>query len=499
MSPDSQPQNDDQSDARTKSAAGTLSQRIVVGTAWIMAGRVLSILALLAGNVLLSHRLSDAEFGAYLMASFLMPFFAVLANWGSQEILMREVRASLVAGDSARAWWAIRSCVTICAGASLLVGCGLAGVMGSWRAEQAHWIVLQDHVVLIALWIFFQTMGQVASEACRGCGQFGWSVALYTKSGGAATNVLAVLFFLAAWPTMQPADFTVVLILQVLASALPAIAGFIALSRNLGAAFEHHNASPPITDDSAARAPDPTIAWFVKESWPLLVSYTVIIGIEQLDILVVGLVVVDDSSLADYGVAKRLLSVINFAFVSLAPAITPFVAELHQRRDHDRMQKLLQGAATVVAVPTVLLCAGLFLLAGPVIAASFGESRLGAVPALRVMLAGQVLLSLAGHSYLALAMTGRQTSLMHCSLVVGVIYLVVGPALTMLWGIVGAGAAKSLATAARAALAAILVRRELGIWTTASLSPAVVRATCQIAANRTRKALRLGSRGTRQI
>ena len=160
------------------------------------------------------------------------------------------------------------------------------------------------------------------------------------------------------------------------------------------------------------------------------------------------------------------------------------------------MRKLLQGAATVIAVPTVLLCLGLFIFAEPAITLSFGEQRIGAVATLRVQLIGQVLLSLAGHSYLALAMTGHQRKLMHCSLAVGLLYILIGPAATAMWGTVGAGAAKSLATAARAFLAAILVRQTLGVWTTATLSPAAINAIWQLTYHRGKKSLGLGSRGS---
>ena len=211
----------------------SLTHRVFVGTFWIMAGRVLSVLALFASSVLLSARLTDAEFSTYLLASFLMPFFAVLANWGSQEILMREVRASLVQGDARWAHQAIKSCLTICAAASLMVGAGLIFLLWLWQPQRSHWATLHSQIVLVALWIFFQTMGQVASEGCRGCGKFGWSVALYTKSGGWATNALAALLIFAFWPGAQHADFTLVMILQVLASALPACAGIAALFWNL--------------------------------------------------------------------------------------------------------------------------------------------------------------------------------------------------------------------------------------------------------------------------
>lgn len=446
-----------------------------------MCGRVLSIAALFAVNMLLDNRLTDAEFSAYLLASFLVPFLALLGNLGTPEILMRDVRRSLVAGDVARARRLVLSCMAICAAASLAVGAVLFAASQFVHTTKPHWQELQNQVGPLALWLVFQTLCQVAGEACRGCDRFALSGAIYTKSGGWLVNSLSAALVFALWPQAKPADFTQVMLVQVLATAIPAVYGFWALARIL--------VRPPAAQTAGLteRLDEPFVAttrWMVRESWPIFVSYFVIIGIEQLDILMVAYFC-SDSDVADYGVAKRWLSLINFAFVTLAPAITPFIAELQQRGDMPKLKRLMRGSATIVAIPTIVMC--IALLAGAEWALHYTfPQRVGAAAPLRILLIGQVLLSLAGHSYVALSMTGHQRSLMICSLWVGVLFLGLGPLSTYWWGVNGAATAKSIATAARAVGAAILVRIHLGFWSTASISPAALWETCDLILKRGR-------------
>ena len=471
-----------------------LFARIFSGTAWIIGGRVLSVGALFASSSLLAYRMDDGDLGAYLMATFLMPFFAVLTNLGSQEILLRDLRRRIVRDDWASARQAFVSCLTICVTCCLILAVVIVGGARLVAFERPHWFGLQTNAPWLALWIFLQTTTQVCSEVARGLNRFGLSTALYTKSGGWWCNGLMAIMAVALWHNAESASLRSVLVVQTVAAGVPAAIGLWIV---VGALFAPHQGAAQdaldvgLPDDEPVTCHDepPTIAWMLRESWPLFVSYSVAIGIEQLDIFVVG-AVASDSDVADYAVAKRWLSTLNFAYASLAPAITPFIAELYERRETQKIQRLLRGAATIIAVPTVVLCGLLFVLAAPATELFFSPQRLGAVPALRVQLFGQVVLSLAGHSYLALSMTGRQRSLMHCSLVVGAFYLAVGPLATIYAGTFGAGAAKSLAMAIQSALAAYLVYRQLGIVTVASVSPTEVRNCFQEVFAKSRRMLR---------
>jgi O-antigen/teichoic acid export membrane protein len=472
-------------DATSKSPHGLhapLRRRLFVGTAWVLAGRALSMAALFAVNVLLAHRVNDAELSAYLLASFIIPFLALLANLGTPEILMRDIRVSLVQGRVDRVRHLITASLVICITMALVVGAAMIVALRAVHFEKAHWQVIQQQSVLFALWVVFQTTCQVVGEAFRGCDKFASAAAIYTQSGGWITNTLSAALIFSIWPHAAHASFTQVMLIQVIATAIPALAGMALLYRGLPAARQ-----PDLTSTAEAVDADAvSLRWLIVESWPVFVSTAVLIGIEQLDILTVFMYC-SDSDAADYGVAKRWLGLVNFAFVSLAPAITPFIAELHERGDPEKLKRLMRGAATIVAIPTIVICVALLIGARPAITYFFGSQRVGAVPVLRILLIGQVFLALAGHSYVALAMTGRQRSLMYSSLAVGAFYVVFGPLAVAFGGITWGAVAKCAATIMRAVSAAALVRTSLGFWSTASLSPAALAAAYRPLISRLRR------------
>jgi O-antigen/teichoic acid export membrane protein len=459
-----------------------LRRRLFVGTAWVLAGRALSMAALFAVNVLLAHRINDAELSAYLLASFLIPFLALLANLGTPEILMRDIRVSLVQRRVARVRHLITASLIICISMALVVGAAMVIALKALQFEKAHWQVIQQQALLFALWIIFQTACQVVGEAFRGCDKFASAAAIYTQSGGWVANTLSAALILAFWPHATHASFSQVLLIQVVATAIPALAGAALLYRSLPAAQQADSDGIIVGENADAVS----LRWLIVESWPVFVSTAVLIGIEQLDILTV-FVFCSDSDAADYGIAKRWLGLVNFAFVSLAPAITPFIAELHERGDPEKLKRLMRGAATIVAIPTIVVCVALLIGARPATEYFFGGQRLGAVPVLRILLVGQVFLALAGHSYVALSMTGRQRPLMYSSLAVGAFYVVFGPLAVVFGGITWGAVAKCTATIMRAISAAALVRTSLGFWSTASLSPAALAAAYRPLLSRLRR------------
>jgi O-antigen/teichoic acid export membrane protein len=166
---------------------------------------------------------------------------------------------------------------------------------------------------------------------------------------------------------------------------------------------------------------------------------------------------------------------INFAFVTLGPALMPFVAELYERGEMRRLERMLRGTATLIGLPCAALSVLLFVGADTFASLVFGPERAGVALPLRILLVGQLFLFFAGHGSIVLVMAGRQRELMRSTVAIGAAYAVVCPLASYFWGVPGAAVAKSLATGERAAAATIIVRKALGIRTTASLSPEVIK------------------------
>lgn len=98
-----------------------------------------------------------------------------------------------------------------------------------------------------------------------------------------------------------------------------------------------------------------------------------------------------------------------------------------------------------------------------------------------VLAAGQTFNTLMGSCGLTLMMTGEGSLLMWVS-VLGAVGTVIGEvALGRLFGTLGVAIASSLGTAALSGALVLLVRRRLGIWTTAHLSSRAIRDATRLA------------------
>jgi O-antigen/teichoic acid export membrane protein len=499
------------SDSSKAAPRGALGRRILASVSWTMLGRVFSTVSLLAAAALLKRQLDDVEFQGYILASFLVPFLAQLVNLGSTDVLLRVMRKSHVENDPAMA----RSGAAACMKLFVVSGIGTTALFVALsrflREKDEYWRLMDQSWGWIALWFCLYSYCQIVAEVFRGRDWFGWSGALFTKSGGWLPNTLLIAALLAASLATNDLSFSTVMALHALTLGAAVAFGAVAASKALqadparvpeslretlgeeaaesiadAALVESEEAESVATaakdaasgrDEIPAR---PGVGWMLRESWPTFVSVATLLAIEQLDVFLVGLFA-GGSDVADYGVAKRCLTLVSFAFVTLAPALTPFVAELFHRGDLVRMEKLLRGASTLIGLPSIALGAGLFVFATPLLRLTFGPGSEGAALPLRLLIFGQLALVLAGHGNIVLIMTGRQRLLMRSTLILSIMYLAAAPIAMGRWGVVGASVLRSVAMAARSVAAAGIVRLSVGIKTSASLSPELVLESVRIA------------------
>jgi O-antigen/teichoic acid export membrane protein len=97
----------------------------------------------------------------------------------------------------------------------------------------------------------------------------------------------------------------------------------------------------------------------------------------------------------------------------------PVISTLYARRDKETMQVLITKSASWTFGVGVCIAAALFILAEPLLA-WFGEGYDAGVPALRVLLIGQMMAASAGSQLYVMTMTGHERSaavlLMGCAM-----------------------------------------------------------------------------------
>ena len=165
----------------------------------------------------------------------------------------------------------------------------------------------------------------------------------------------------------------------------------------------------------------------------------------------------------------------NIAFLTALPRtavnvlLAPAFAGLHARHDRAGLQALATRSALWTLLGATCIALPAAVLAEPVLS-WFGRDFAAGVPALRILLVGQVVVAGAGSQLYLLTMTGHERAAATLMLASTVGNAVVGAVFIRLFGLTGAAVATTLTMVAwNAAMA-------LSIWRHLRLVPGVVAA-----------------------
>jgi O-antigen/teichoic acid export membrane protein len=448
----------DESGGIDPSSAGRprkLAHRILSGGAWSLAGRIGSMGSLFLLTVVLARSLGSAA-AAYMTAASVVPLLAMLATMGVPVTLVRVLRAEVA--DSRRRREALVGAIKLTA-----VGCALTAcvywIATQWIPAGRQWQMLRDYPALVAAWFALSALCMVAANFLQAEDDFRAAALVGARSGGLIPNFLAMLGA-AAIAGLGALSLLAVLFLEVGAYAISLIAAVWFIVRCLNAPSKLHGAGQPL----APTAERYGAAWYLAESWPNLINQIIAVMLSEVDLFWIACLS-NDQVVADYGVIRSLRLLVAAPLLVAAVTLPPFVAELYGRGDMVRLERLVRGAATVLAIPSLAVL--LVLLAAPatVIRLIYGEAFVGAAGALQILSLGAIVFVLKGNSGMVLTMTGRHRDLMVCSLGSLALYLAISPPLVARYGVVGAATAYTIQMIVQNVIVALRVKQTVGIAT----------------------------------
>jgi O-antigen/teichoic acid export membrane protein len=458
----------DQAEAAVQAPARNLSQRIVSGGAWSIAGRLASVGSLFLMNVVLAHALRKNEYAAFLAAAAVIPFLSMLASVGVPYTVVRALRGQ-IAGSQDR--------TAILRGALIvtLIGCGVTaiGFVVATRAfpDEPKWQLLRNFPELLSAWFSLSALCILGAYFLQGLDDFRSAALIGARSGGVIPNIIA-LAATAAAAALGALTLALVISAQV--------AGFVAATAWAAIMI------PPLL--SAAKSPEPGPAqsnvnsptaayyspgWYFVESWPNLINQLVAVALIEMDLFWVTCLA-PEGVVADYGVVRSLRVLVPAPLLIASIALAPFVAELYGKGDIRRLERMLRGTATVIAAPSLVALAALLIAPELVIRWTFGNAFLDAATALRIACVGCIIFVISGSNGLVLTMTGRHRDLMACSLFSLGLYLAISPLMIARYGVAGAALAFTLQIAVQNIIVTLRVKQAVGVWTIPLLSPGVV-------------------------
>ena len=428
-----------------------LDRRLATGSASALSIRVAGIGALLGCQLLLTRLLGPGVYGDYVYTLSWVNILAVLTVCGMDTAALRFVASYEATGE----WSLLRGFVRWSTQIVLAASIGGAMAFATWLLlfGDGSSTELRSALLVAALLVPATAMLLLLGALLRGLKQVAWAMAppFILRPLLLALGVLLVVELFPHTPTAAQViaiEFGVMLLL------------ILWMIHTLRRKAPTELASEPI--GTATRL------WLVS-ALPLLLITGVRVGMSKVDILVLGL---HDGtrSAGIYAVAGQLALLIGLGLFAVNMIVAPMIAQLHaQKRFADLQRIIRRGAQATLGFATIggLL---LFLLGKPLLGL-FGPAFSSGYPALRVLVVGQVLNSLAGSVGFLMTMTAQEREAALVSVSAVALDLLLLFLLIPRFGQLGAAYATVAAGAAWNLTLVILVWRRLGINSTALPTP----------------------------
>jgi O-antigen/teichoic acid export membrane protein len=457
-------------------ARRSLHGRFVSNAYWSIGSRAASIGSVFATSVILARALSTGEFSAYTVAAAAAILLAMLAGFGAPRVLLRVIREGMATGRPGMAVDSLRGCAKLTLLSCLAIAVTLV-VCGRYFDEAEKWQSFRDYGFLVGAWISLSAMCQAASHALQGFDDFRAAAAVGARNGGSLSNLL-VLAAVAVAAALGQLSLRYALLSQVLANAAVLTLGLFALRSAV-----RQRAPSSLESGSAAATQPAALGWFFRESWPILIIQLTSLGLAQLDILMVGYLT-DEGQVAAYGAVSRLCEVLASGQVLAAALASPFMSELHSTGQSLKLERLIRGITSLVAIPSLVLATAYIVAPRLILAVVYRPEFVVGAAALQWAAAGSLVACISGLNSITMIMVGRQRELLRISILANLVFLALAPWMIHNWGITGAAAAGTLVFGPYNLIVTLVVKARVGVWTLASFSPAAYREALRIARSR---------------
>lgn len=430
-----------------KDGEGSLRNRLARAATGTFGLKVAATGLSFVSSMLLARLLGVIGYGAYSYAMAWVSLLGVLATFGLDQLLIRNMAAyqalSSWSGMSGLLRWADRTVLIVSSGLALLI----FGV--TW--------LLATHLdlqMLSALWVALFILPLITLVSLRRAAMYGLN---HVIAGGLLEMLIRPSFFIllvgcAYLFVRERLSAPWAVGLHVIAMAVAFLIGTKLLHKNL----------PP-----AAREATPvyeTRAW-VRSALPLMSIGVMLAITNQTATLMLG-TINDAEAVAVYNVAKRGAQLISFIMIAVNTAQAPIIASLYAVGDIQRLQRVITKSARIVLLVSLPVAVGLIAF-GKWFLLLFGSDFLQGYVTLVILSFGQLIDAAAGSVGYLLIMTGHERDAAVSIGIRTMLTVLLNIMLIPGWGSEGAAAATAISLIAWNGLLVVWVYRRLGIHSTA--------------------------------
>ena len=200
---------------------------------------------------------------------------------------------------------------------------------------------------------------------------------------------------------------------------------------------------------------------FLKDSYPMMLSSTILLLLGWLDTFVLGIYETDEN-IGIYNVALKVAALTSFALQGINSILAPKLAKTFASGEKQVFDKLIQFATTINFYITLVIVIVLIVFRQTILGL-FGEEFLVGGLILVVLCIGQLVNSLSGSVGVILQMTGHQKVYQNIVLIALALNLILNFTLTPVYGGMGAAIATVVSIASWNIIGAVYLKRKLKI------------------------------------
>ena len=337
-------------------------------------------------NITLVRLIGVEGFGLFSFAVSVLMILEIIAIFGFESVLVREISASRERQDVAR----VRGLILFCCGAVFSLSLAGAAITSGviHFAMPSNWVY--GDTLRIAVWALPASAVLIAIKSTLEGHRwpfFGQIVSVVLRPSFILVGILALA--MTGWSVT--AEIAVSVMVLAYAIGFLMLAGY--LLWGLGAKFWR---GPAVFEGRI---------WFKTAAGFAFVNAAFIIT-EQTDVMMLA-ALSDPESVGIYKAAARYGQVLSFALLAAMPVLRPMLSAAFTRGDHDALHKGCRQVALISLVVGLPIAAA-FILFGDFFMGLFGPEFVEGSTALSILVAGQLLAIAAGPVGVLMTMTGHE-------------------------------------------------------------------------------------------
>ncbi|MDR6299814.1 flippase [Mesonia maritima] len=183
-----------------------------------------------------------------------------------------------------------------------------------------------------------------------------------------------------------------------------------------------------------------TNSWhFLKESFPMMLSSTIIVLLGWMDTFILGIYETDDA-VGVYGVALKIAAITSFSLEALNSVLAPKISNLYKKGDKASYKKLIRFSTNLNFIITILIV-GIIIVFNKWLLGIFGDEFKTGTTALVILSIIYIVNSASGSVGIVMQMTGYQKQYRNIAFIALMINLLLNFSLIPIYGISGAAIA----------------------------------------------------------